>query len=140
MRCVFAIVPLLIAGCALPRYPAPEAQQARLRDRGDIAAMRAHGWAVLAEAVRPGPDGRPRFAGWQTLAETFGEGRTAGLGFRRIDQLETGLPVRQGAGAPMLMRVQFNRPAYRHIRAQALFRRVTLAAINARFAPDTPTE
>ena len=136
MRCALAIVPLLIAGCALPRYPAPEAQQLRLRDGGDVAAMRAHGWAVLTEAVRPGADGGPRFAGWRTLAETFGEGRTAGLGFRRIDQLETGLPVRQGAGAPMLMLVQLNEPAYRHIRAQGLYRRATLAALNARFTAD----
>lgn len=140
MRCAFAVVPLLIAGCALPRYPAPEAQQVRLRDRGEVAAMRAHGWAVLAEAIRPGAGGRPHFAGWRTLAETFAEGRTGGLGFRRIDQFETGLPVRQGDGAPMLMLVQFNEPAYRHIRSQRLYRRATLVALNARFAPDVGPE
>jgi len=140
MRWVSILLPLLVACCALPRGPASEAQQLRLRDQGDVAAMRAHGWAVLGEATRPGADGRPFFAGWRTLAETFGDGRAAGLGFRRIDQLETGLPVRQGAGAPMLMLVQLNEPAYRHIRSQGLFRRATLAAINSGFAPGTAPE
>lgn len=135
MRAAFIVLPLLIAGCAAPRFPAPEAQQLRLRDGEDVAAMRRHGWAVLAEVTRPGKDGAPAFARWPSLSETFGGAR-----LRRIDQVETGMPVRQGAGAPMMMIVQFNPPAYRHIRAQGLFRRATLAAINAGFAADTPIE
>lgn len=132
---VWVLLTLLATACATS-FPAPEAQQLRLRDNDDVAAMRRHGWAVLAAASWPGRDGAPAFARWPSLSDTFGGGPR----FRRIDQVETGMPVRQGAGAPMMMLVQFNAPAYRHIREQGLFRRATLAAINAGFAADTPPE
>ena len=139
-RAIILLGPWLVASCAPPsglsQFPAPEAQQLRLRDREDVAAMRAHGWAVLAGVTRPAGGGTPAFARWPSLSDAFARGPS----FRRIDQIETGMPVRQGAGAPMMMRVQFNAPAYRHIRARRLFRRATLAAINAGFAADTPTE
>jgi hypothetical protein len=132
---VWVLLALLAAACAAS-LPAPEARQLRLRDAEDVAAMRRHGWAVLAGVTRPAPGGGPGFARWHSLAETFG----GGAGFRRIDQVDTGMPVLQGAGAPMMMLVQFNEPAYRHIRSQGLYRRATLAAINAGFSPATPLD
>jgi len=140
MKAAFIILPLLAQGCApsprVAHFPAREAEQLRLRDRQDVAAMRRHGWTLLAGVTRPARDGRPYLAHWHSLAETFGGGPR----WRRIDQFETGRPVLQGGGTPMMSLVLFNAPAYRHIRAQGLFRRATLDRINAGFAAGTRLE
>lgn len=137
MRGGFVMAALLAASCAAPagigHLPAPEAAQLRLRDAGDEAAMRRHGWRVLADVTRPGRDGAPAWLGWAPLTRTFGgEDARTGRPFRRIDIAETpGIALLQASGAPLLSLVLLNQPAHRHIRSERLFSRARLDAINA---------
>jgi len=141
---VLILLPLLAASCSpaagVGHYPANEAAQLRLRDAQDQAAMRRHGWQVLADVTRAGSGGAPAWQGWAPLARTFGSSDSnRARPFRRIDIAETpGIALLQASGAPLLSLVLFNGPAYRHIRGQQLFRRARLDAINAGFGAATP--
>lgn len=121
------LLALLAASCA--GFPAPEAEQTALRDRQDEAGMRGHGWALLARVGRTG------LAGWHPLGEAFASG--AGR-FRLVEEPgHAGVPARQASGAPLLSQVLFNDAAFRHIRANRLFSRARLDAINLGFGPAT---
>lgn len=138
------LLSLLAAGCAFAggsgRLPAPEAEQLRLRDSDDAAAMRRHAWTVFAGVTRPRRDGRPAFAGWAPLRRTFGGGAPGGgLGLRLVEEPESvGIPLRQASGAPLLSLVLFNGPAFRHIRSQRLYSRARLDRLNAGFGTAAP--
>lgn len=92
--------------------------------------MRAHAWALLANVAAT------RLEGWHGLGETF----PSGVGrFRAIEEPDlAGVSLLQASGAPLLSRVLFNDIAFRHIRAQRLFSRARLAALNAGFGTATP--
>lgn len=120
-------------------FPASQHALLRLRDRQDMAGMRAHGWAVLAAVTHANARGDPQFAAWPTLLDTFGEGGARpALGLRRIEHFGTGEPVLQASGKGLLSLVRFNPPAFRHIRANRLYSRTTLDRINAGFGDGTP--
>ena len=144
MKRAFVILALLAGSCApaagIGHLPANEAAQLRLRDAQDAAAMRRHGWRVLADVTRPGRDGAPAWLGWAPLTRTFGgTDPNPGRPFRRIDIAETpGIALLQASGAPLLSLVLLNDPADRHIRAERLFSRARLDSINAGFGPATP--
>jgi len=141
---VLILLPLLAASCApaagVGHFPASEAAQLRLRDTQDQTAMRRHAWRVLADVTRPSRGGAPAWLGWSPLTRTFGSADTKrARPFRRMDIAETpGIALLQASGAPLLSLVLLNDPAHRHIRAQGLFSRARLDAINGGFGPATP--
>jgi hypothetical protein len=122
------LLALLAASCA--SFPAPEAEQLAMRDREDAPAMRGHAWALLARVSRTG------LAGWHPLGDAFESGAAS---FRLVEEPDhAGVPARQASGAPLLSQVLFNGPAFRHIRANRLFQRSRLDAINLSFGAATP--
>jgi len=52
-------------------WPAPAADVERWVARKDVSRLRRHGWYLWAGVNTPGPDGRPRWLSWPTLAQAF---------------------------------------------------------------------
>ena len=128
MSRAFIWLALLVAGCAV--FPANQAAQLALRDRGDEAGMRRHAWTLLARVAAT------RLEGWHPLGEAFGSGAPR---FRLVEEPDrSGVPLRLASGAPLLSSVLFNDAAFGHIRGQRLFSRARLAALNAGFGSATP--
>jgi len=123
---------IALVACA----PPPTDPLLAMRDRGDRAAMRAHGWA-LWQALMPAA-AAPAWASWTPSDQLFGGAPAGGA-----PKLRKPRPFRIGDAVeretlPVMFDIVFNRSAAAHVHANHLDRAATLRALAE--VPAFPTD
>jgi hypothetical protein len=131
--CVASVVLALALAACGPRElhareaPSPADERALLaaRDRGDLQAMRAHGWALWAAL-------QPAWPGYASLDAVFDQPER---GFRGLRPFRNGDAI-EAETLPVMFTVAFDPTAAAHIRRHHLAARTALTTLRA--VPDFP--
>jgi hypothetical protein len=125
-------------------FPADPAALLKLRDDGNVSAMRKHAWMVFAGLTQPTETGEATWETWYTGEQTFRSGAELQgehplvRKFRNPRQFMSPGPHPQAIGASLLSTILFNADMRKHVRTNNYNSRAHLTELNNAFAPSTP--
>jgi hypothetical protein len=127
-------------------FPSDQAALLKLRDAGDVAAMRHHSWMVFAGMTQPTATGEAVWETWYSADATFTPGpalqgaHPVERNFRNPQQFMSRGRHPQAVGASLLSFTLFDQETRANIRTNQLNIATHLDDINNGFAADTPVE